>query len=603
MLIIISSVVLLVTFVAVIKSYNQVHNAVLKQDVEQMIYTSTFVTKLVESEIENAVSALSSVTKFVLQYGELSDEETIQKLQKLCEELNYKKLGIADLQGKTVDSDGDKFTLDKLQLLETIKEGDTYISSSTEESGCLLLAAPIFNRQNILIGFIWGYYPVLNISENINLDYNSYRYFQIIDDTGKYISEPNNMYSFSMKDDIWEELKRYQIEDSVTIEKIQEDVSEGKSGEFYFSYEGQGRYVSYEPLGINNWYVFSVLVEEHLSEYTLKIERVFLILLIQVIGILFLLAGIIGREIYKTTALIKEQNNILESKNQLLFMSLKHTNDVPFEIDLKENTICMYYSKPEEKTIAASLYDYAPDMLLEKDLIEKESYEAYKKIFDGLLNKKSIPAVPIRFKTNGLLDICQIYYEFITENKIVGCLEDYNEIAKKNEKIDRISKKSQMDALTQLYNREYIAHEVERRIQELRNEGKKSALFIVDLDHFKEANDTLGHVVGDHILTECALKMKTILRTTDLCGRLGGDEFVLFVQDVNDIKSIQRYAEKLNKSLRKIYSNSGKSVEISASIGVAVVTTETTFQELYKLADTALYTVKNQGRDGYFIQK
>ena len=106
-----------------------------------------------------------------------------------------------------------------------------------------------------------------------------HRYFQIIDDTGVYISDSSNVNSFAQDVNVWEEMKRYEIADGITIEEIRENVENGEKGEFYFSYKGKGRYVTYEPLGINNWYVFSVLVEEYLTDYVMQIERIFSYLL------------------------------------------------------------------------------------------------------------------------------------------------------------------------------------------------------------------------------------------------------------------------------------------------------------------------------------
>ena len=129
----------------------------------------------------------------------------------------------------------------------------------------------------------------------------------------------------------------------------------------------------------------------------------------------------------------------------------------------------------------------------------------------------------------------------------------------------------------------------------------ESALFILDLDYFKQANDTLGHLIGDQILKESALAMKSIVRSSDLAGRLGGDEFVLFIRNVRNLQAIHICAEKINCALQRTYGEEGKEVAISASIGIAVVTTETTFEELYQMADIALYKVKEKGRNGYHI--
>lgn len=95
--------------------------------------------------------------------------------------------------------------------------------------------------------------------------------------------------------------------------------------------------------------------------------------------------------------------------------------------------------------------------------------------------------------------------------------------------------------------------------------------------------------------------MKAIIRETDLAGRLGGDEFVLFIRNAKDMQSLRICAEKVNQVLKQSYGTGTNSVTISASIGIAIWTTEKSFEDLYKMADQALYKAKDKGRDRYHI--
>ena len=185
---------------------------------------------------------------------------------------------------------------------------------------------------------------------------------------------------------------------------------------------------------------------------------------------------------------------------------------------------------------------------------------------------------------------------------MIGFLEDCTEQIIQNQRIKEISIKVQNDSLTGLYSRDYFVQEAEKIMQKSLTEktGKHCALFLLDLDYFKKANDTLGHMTGDRILAETGKKLKAVLRKSDLIGRLGGDEFVVFIENAEDISDVKKCAEKINETLRDTYGKE-KKVTISASVGVAVWTGEKNFAELYKIADTALYRVKERGRDGYYI--
>lgn len=141
-------------------------------------------------------------------------------------------------------------------MFESIKNGKKYISNVLNLSDIMLIAVP-FYKDNKVTGTIWGHYSSSSISDKIELNDRFHRYFQIIGDTGLYISDSGNVNSFAEDLNIWRELKRYKISDGITVEQIKKTVEQGRAGEFHFSYKGKGRYVTYEPLGINNWYAFS----------------------------------------------------------------------------------------------------------------------------------------------------------------------------------------------------------------------------------------------------------------------------------------------------------------------------------------------------------
>lgn len=313
--------------------------------------------------------------------------------------------------------------------------------------------------------------------------------------------------------------------------------------------------------------------------------------------------GFIGKSIYVATGYIKEQNEKLFTKNSLLFTVLRYTKDIPFEINLADRTLTIYRGKGEEREVCRKLDYFIPENMLRNERICLEEYDKYNAIYESLTKGKSVEPVVLKLKIDGKWDYNKLHIKTIDKNHIVGFLEDYNEQEYQNQKMEEISIKNQIDFLTTLYNREFFSLEVEKILKErLSHETEqKSALFLLDLDFFKKANDTLGHIAGDEILHKSGLVMKSIIRSTDLAGRLGGDEFVLFIKDAKDISAIQVCAEKVNKALHRTYGEGEKTVTVSVSIGIAVVTKEKTFSELYKTADLALYEAKKQGRNGYYI--
>lgn len=191
----------------------------------------------------------------------------------------------------------------------------------------------------------------------------------------------------------------------------------------------------------------------------------------------------------------------------------------------------------------------------------------------------------------------------VDETSAVGFLEGYTEQMDQKHKLETISRKTRTDALTGLYNRETFVEAVEERlkiIQDLETAGL-DALFILDLDHFKTLNDTLGHMMGDQALKQAGANLRFSIRKTDLAGRLGGDEFVLFLEELPDLFALGQCAKKVNKALLMSWEREQKRVDISASVGIAIAERGMAFKELYEKADQALYEVKRHGRNGYRI--
>lgn len=154
-------------------------------------------------------------------------------------------------------------------------------------------------------------------------------------------------------------------------------------------------------------------------------------------------------------------------------------------------------------------------------------------------------------------------------------------------------KLSQTDPLTGLYNRATLVKRLSRVLR--RGTAACHALIILDIDHFKELNDTYGHQFGDKVLTEVASALKDCLRSNDFSGRLGGDEFMIFMRGLSDTAIIRSRLNVLRDRLRHL---SLTEAPLTISIGVALFPDHgQSFQELYDRADRALYEAKHKGRD------
>jgi len=185
-------------------------------------------------------------------------------------------------------------------------------------------------------------------------------------------------------------------------------------------------------------------------------------------------------------------------------------------------------------------------------------------------------------------------FQPMADGGAVVLLEDITE--RKNAET-RISHLARYDELTALPNRVNFRDEIERLLAISHNAERLSALLFVDLDQFKQVNDTLGHPCGDQLLCAVANRLREMLRPEDFVARFGGDEFVVFQQNINSPEDAAALARRIVERLSERYRIDNHLVEIGASVGIALTAPEgTSADTLLKNADMALYRAKADGR-------
>jgi diguanylate cyclase (GGDEF)-like protein len=163
---------------------------------------------------------------------------------------------------------------------------------------------------------------------------------------------------------------------------------------------------------------------------------------------------------------------------------------------------------------------------------------------------------------------------------------------------DQLRHLAMHDALSGLPNRTFFGERLADLIEEVRRTGHTAAVLSIDLDRFKEVNDTLGHLIGDALIRTVGQRLARLLRGTDLVARLGGDEFAIITPDVGELGDLQTLADRIITALRAPYAVMGHTITIGASIGITSITRETgEVADIMRRADVALYRAKNEGRN------
>ncbi|WP_407425146.1 diguanylate cyclase [Treponema sp.] len=162
---------------------------------------------------------------------------------------------------------------------------------------------------------------------------------------------------------------------------------------------------------------------------------------------------------------------------------------------------------------------------------------------------------------------------------------------------DHYQKDAEVDKLTGLLNKATFER-LCRKALTANQEGIYSVLFVIDLDHFKEVNDTMGHQTGDAVLHDFAEALRRLFRPSDLLGRFGGDEFVVFLNDIPGKEIAVRKAMSILEAARNVLVSSGD-LKVSASIGLSSAPQHgTDYDTLFSVADKSVYVVKESGRNG-----
>ncbi|MGZ8281658.1 MAG: putative bifunctional diguanylate cyclase/phosphodiesterase [Allosphingosinicella sp.] len=157
------------------------------------------------------------------------------------------------------------------------------------------------------------------------------------------------------------------------------------------------------------------------------------------------------------------------------------------------------------------------------------------------------------------------------------------------------------DQLTGLANRALLEDRLEQVVGRYRRTGESAALLMLDLDRFKQVNDTLGHVAGDALVQEVGNRLKRLLRETDTVARVGGDEFAILLVEPNGSTNVRAICRSIIRGLAEPFDISGREARVGVSIGAVMTRGEDDAADLLRKADITMYRAKAAGRNCYRI--
>jgi diguanylate cyclase (GGDEF)-like protein/PAS domain S-box-containing protein len=211
------------------------------------------------------------------------------------------------------------------------------------------------------------------------------------------------------------------------------------------------------------------------------------------------------------------------------------------------------------------------------------------------------PTETVRYRKDGKpVDVILAGSPIRVRDQLVGAVAVYIDISQRKRMEQQLAHSATHDALTDLPNRMLFNDRLNMAIEQADINQSKVAIMMLDLDRFKEVNDTLGHDVGDILLQAVGSRLKNTLRNSDTVARMGGDEFMLILPNVMLAKNADSIAEKILVGFQKTFKIEDHWLDVTISIGIAIYPDDGEDGEtLIKNADIAMYQSKQGGRNQY----
>ena len=293
------------------------------------------------------------------------------------------------------------------------------------------------------------------------------------------------------------------------------------------------------------------------------------------------------------------EHRLLDEERARLAMIVESSNDAIFSVAL--NDVITSWNKGAEKIFGFSAKEIVGQPIF--NLLPPEKYGERTEILQSILKGVEL----CHYETTRLKkDGSQIYVSltsspiFAANGKIIGNSVIARDVTERRKMEAIIQHQAHHDTLTDLPNRQLFMDFLERELAQARRHDTRLALLFLDLNGFKQINDTMGHDCGDRLLQEVARRLRACVRESDLVARLGGDEFTVLMPDLSHSDDVGIVVKKILSVFEKPFTLDVGSVDASTSIGVCMFPDDgKDGEDLIKKADIAMYDAKKSGKNAY----
>ena len=303
-------------------------------------------------------------------------------------------------------------------------------------------------------------------------------------------------------------------------------------------------------------------------------------------------------EVYNREILEQHINKMLQNNNDAILHDEKH--NLLIKPIIKNNEILAYAITDYKSTVDEKMLLVNQTFLFLLFVIIFIVFVIT--VFISMLTLKVLQ--PLRLLMEGIKKITDgdLYFTIkkTSDDEIGVVIDAFNDMTQRRLELEKLAK---YDALTGLYNHRFFYSTFEHEISRAERYNRPISLILIDIDHFKDVNDTYGHIAGDKILMELSQRLMKRIRTTDYACRYGGEEFTIILVET-DITVAENLAEALRLIIEEepFFIEDGKSINMTVSAGVSCYSEDAKDAlSIFENADCALYKAKKSGRNQVFV--
>ena len=299
-----------------------------------------------------------------------------------------------------------------------------------------------------------------------------------------------------------------------------------------------------------------------------------------------------------TALKISEMKAELEEKKYLIISDI--SAEIPYEYNLTTDVIT-YAAKYYTTFGRNSVIKHPAEKFIKNKIVSPDTIDAYKGIYEAAHRGDSIHSSEYKLKTiDGDYEWYFSTFSAIKDQngkttRIVGLLRNIHK-----EKVDQLHllNRAQRDSMTGLYNKQTTENRIQKH---LRTITANSYLMLIDIDDFKNINDTYGHLIGDQVIHTIADALKLHTEGCGFAGRVGGDEFAVYLTDVLDEQFVKEKATLISNYVKDKFTGENDSCKVTLSIGISMANSPMPYATLVNEADTSLYDAKLKGKNCFSI--